>query len=118
MDDDAPAVRFDAAAGTLYVRLAGGEEVAIAGLGPDVAFWQTADGGAPSGALWLSAEQADVLTKMIDYILQRVKISAASQGALEGLAPQVAQLRDELQAAAAPPTADAAAYYGDEDAGA
>jgi hypothetical protein len=115
MDDDAPAVRHDAAAGSLHVRLAGGEEITIAGLGPDVGFWQ--DGSsARGGALWLSAEQADVLSKMIDYILQRVKISPPSQQALQELGPQVAQLRDELQAALAPPAADA--YYEDDDGGA
>ncbi len=115
MDDDAPAVRYDAAAGTLHVRLAGGEEITVAGLGPDVAFWHEGNGGR-GGALWLSAEQADVLSKMIDYILQKVRISAPSQQALQALAPHVAQLRDELQAAAAGPGADA--YYGDDDAGA
>ena len=114
MDDEAPAVRYDAAAGTVHVRLAGGEEVTVAGLGPDVGFWQA--GAAPSGALWLSAEQADVLSKMIDYILQKVRISPPSQQALQELAPQVAQLRDELQAAAAGP-ADGGYYEGD-DAGA
>ena len=114
MDDDAPAVRFDAAAGTLLVRLAGGEEIAVNGLGPDVGFWQAA-GGAPSGALWLTAEQADVLSKMIDYILQKVKISPPSQQSLAALAPQVAQLRDELQAGAAAASDDA--YY-DDDPGA
>ena len=113
MDDDAPAVRHDAAAGTLHVRLPGGEEITVAGLGPDVGFWQ--QGGAPSGALWLSAEQADVLSKMIDYILQKVRVSAPSQQALQALAPQVAQLRDELQAAAAPGDAG---YYEEDDAGA
>ena|SRR5690242_14526735 len=113
MDDDAPAVRYDAAAGTLHVRLAGGEEITVAGLGPDVGFWQAGD--TPSGPLWLSAEQADVLSKMIDYILQKVRISAPSQEALQALAPQVAQLRDELQAAAAGP--GDAGYY-EDDAGA
>jgi hypothetical protein len=114
MDDDAPAVRYDAAAGTLHVRLAGGEEITVAGLGPDVGFWQV--GGAQHGALWLSAEHADVLSKMVDYILEKVRISAPSQQALQALAPQVAQLRDELQAAAAG-TGDPA-YYGEDDAGA
>ena len=114
MDDDAPAVRYDAVAGTLHVRLAGGEEITVAGLGPDVGFWQV--GGGPSGALWLSAEQADVLSKMIDYILQKVRVSAPSQQALQALAPEVAQLRDELQAAAA--GSGGAAYYEEDDAGA
>ncbi|HLH21058.1 MAG TPA: hypothetical protein VK066_00930 [Chloroflexota bacterium] len=115
MDDDAPAVRYDAGAGTLQVRLAGGEEVTVAGLGPDVGFWQ-GSGAAASGALWLSAEQADVLSKMIDYILQKVRISAPSQQALQTLAPQVAQLRDELQAAAA--GSGEGGYYEEDDAGA
>ena len=115
MEDDAPAVRYDAAAGTLHVRLAGGEEVAVTGLGPDVGFWQATDRALPSGALWLSAEHAAVLSKMIDHILKNVKISPPSHAALQELSPQVAQLRDELQAAQAGPTTDP--YY-DEDTGA
>ena len=111
MDDDAPAVRHDAAAGSCTCARAAKNSISLPAAG---GFWQDGSDGR-GGALWLSAEQADVLSKMIDYILQRVKISPPSQQALQALAPQVAQLRDELQAALAP-AADA--YYEEDDAGA
>ena len=101
MDDEAPVVHYDAQAGTLRVRLAGGEEISVTGLAADVPFWRGSEGEPPRGPMWLSAQQADVLGKMIDYILQKVKISAPSRQALEELSPQMAQLREELEEAAA-----------------
>ena len=46
----------------------------------------------------------------------RLKVSPPSLQALQALGPQVAQLRDELQAAVAAPTDDA--YYDEDGAGA
>jgi hypothetical protein len=100
MDDEAPVARYDPAAGTLRLRLTGGEEVLIGGLGADLALWRT-DGEASRAPLWLTAAQADVLGKMIDYILKQVRVSAASQEALAALQPQVADVRDQLDAAQA-----------------
>lgn len=96
MDDEAPVARYEPAAGRLHLRLTGGEEVIVTGLGPDLPLWRVDGAGEPAGALWLSATQADVLAKMIDYVLGRVKISTTAQQALQELAPAVAQLRDEL----------------------
>src|SRR5262245_30529536 len=107
MDDEAPVVRYDAAAGTLEVRLSGGEDLRVAGLGADVPFWRLDAGAPPVGALWLSAGQADVLSKMVAYILERVKISDASRHTLAELAPQLAQLKEELDDLATPPVAPA-----------
>ena len=101
MDDEAPVARYDAAAGTLRVRLAGGEEVAIGGLGADLAFWRGGDEEPVSVPIWVSAEQADYLNKMINYILARVPVSPGAKDALQQLSPQVAQVKDELEAAAA-----------------
>ncbi len=98
MDDEAPVARYDPAAGTLRVRLTGGEEVAIAGLGPDLPIWR-GSGEAAGLPLWLTGGQADVLGKMIQYILQSVRISEGSRAVLEELGPQVAQLKDEIDAA-------------------
>ncbi len=112
MDDEAPVARYDPAAGTVRLRLTGGEEVVIGGLGPDLPIWRVAAAAPPSGALWLTAEQADVLGKMIDYILSKVKISPPSQRVLEELGPQVVQLKEELLAAV---MAQDTAYYEDEE---
>ncbi len=46
--------------------------------------------------LWLDAPQADVLVKMIGYILEKVRISEASQAALRGLLPEVRQIAAAL----------------------
>jgi hypothetical protein len=113
MDDEAPVARYDPAAGILRLRLTGGEEIVVGGLGPELPVWRAAGAEPPSGPLWLSAEQADVLGKMIDYILSKVKISAASQTVLAELGPQIAQLKDELRAAS---SADDEDYY-DEESG-
>jgi hypothetical protein len=109
MDDEAPVARYDAAAGMLRLRLAGGEEVTIAGVGMDLAFWRGGGEQPASAPMWLSLEQADVLSKMIEYILQKVRISPTSRQVLEELSPQVAQLKDELEAAAAAAENDAPA---------
>ncbi len=98
MDDEAPVARYDPLAGTLRLRLTGGEDVTIAGLGPDLPIWRGA-GEAAGLPLWLTGGQADVLGKMIGYILQSVRISEGSRAVLEELAPQVAQLKDEIDAA-------------------
>ena len=114
MDDEAPIARYDPTAGTVRLRLTGGEEVVVGGLGPELPIWRVAGGQSPSGPLWLTAEQADVLGKMIEYILAKVKISPPSQAVLQELAPQVAQLRDEMVAAGAAADED---YYDDDTAG-
>ena len=115
MDDEAPVARYDPTAGTVRLRLTGGEEVAVGGLGPELPIWRVVGGAPPSGALWLTAEQADVLGKMIEYILNKVKISEASQRVLEELGPQVVQLREELLAAVS--AQDGVYYDEDEPAG-
>jgi hypothetical protein len=114
MDDEAPIARYDPTAGSLQLRLTGGEEITIVGLGPDLPLWR-GRGDAAALPLWMTAGQADVLGKMIDYILQRVKISPASRAVLEELAPQVGQLLDELEAATA--SADGGYLADDPDAG-
>jgi hypothetical protein len=113
MDDEAPIARYDPTVGSLQVRLTGGEDITIVGLGPDLPLWR-GRGDTAALPLWLTAGQADVLGKMIDYILQRVKISPTSRAVLEDLGPQVGQLLDELEAAA---SADGGFLADDPDAG-
>jgi hypothetical protein len=115
MDDEAPVVRYEASAGAVRVRLAGGEEVVISGLGAEVPFWRHGPADALSAPLWLTAGQAEVLEKMIGYILDRVRIHPNSQQILEGLRPLVGQLRDELADAAGTPIADVPPPDVDED---
>ena len=99
MDDEGGVVHYDVAAGTLRLRLDGGEEVTIAGL-RDPSF-RSGGGAAPlSVPLWLNAKQANVLGKMINHILANVRISEASRAVLEELRPQVDDKKAELDALA------------------
>jgi hypothetical protein len=108
MLDEEPLARYDPASGRLSVRLPGGEVVEIAGLGPSLAVWCERPGEAASAALWLSAAQADVLGKMIAYVLREVKISPSSHEHLQALQPAVAGLLATLAGADGPiPTAAA-----------
>lgn len=115
MDDEAPVVRYDAGTGAVRVRLAGGEEVVIAGLGPDVPFWRQGPADTLAGPLWLTAGQAEVLEKMMVYILQHVRVSPGSQQVLEDLSPLVGQLRDELAEATGAAADGPAAAAPEED---
>jgi hypothetical protein len=47
-------------------------------------------------ALWLDAGRADVLAKMVAYILEKVKISESSQTTLRQLLPEVRQIAASL----------------------
>jgi hypothetical protein len=96
-----PVACYNAPAGTLHVQLAGGEELTVSGLGPDLVLCRRDGPEALRLPLWLSAQQADVLVKMIDYILRSVRISPTSRQILEALAPEVQQLKGALDAARA-----------------
>ena len=57
---------------------------------------QCSDGEVQRLPLWLSRPQADVLSKMIDFILKRQPITTESRALLQELLPLVSDLRDEL----------------------
>lgn len=79
-------IRIDPDDGAVLVELPNGETVSIDGM--------------PSGAiergdqraLFISAEEADVLGKMIDYILDKVKVRPESQAALQAVRPRLPEL--------------------------
>jgi hypothetical protein len=59
--------------------------------------FQRGDQDSPEAyALWLDASRAQVLERMIDYILTRIKISEASQATLRQLLPEVRQIAASL----------------------
>lgn len=93
-------VSYDPQRRSLKVRL-GDKSVLIEGLAEEPAFRRFGRGGPDQQALWLDPSQADVLVKMIEYILAKVRISEASQRTLEELLPAV---RACLQPPAEPPT--------------
>jgi hypothetical protein len=79
-------VSYDAQAQSLDIEL-DGHSVRVTGLA-EARFTRHAEGAAPDQALWVTAEQAGVLVKMIEYILGRVKITDSSRAALEVVLPR------------------------------
>ena len=80
-------IQIDAEDGAVRVELPHGEAATIEGLHP----------GAPVGrgtqrALFLELEESETLGKMIDYILDRVKIKAESEQALRAIRPRLDDL--------------------------
>ncbi|HZU06562.1 MAG TPA: hypothetical protein VFB73_11355 [Chloroflexota bacterium] len=101
MEETGPVACYNVSAGTLHVQLAGGEELTVSGLGPDLVLYRQDDAETLQLPLWLSAQQADVLGKAIEYILRHVRISPAAQQILAALAPEVQQLKGRLDRAGA-----------------
>ena len=80
-------IQIDADDGAVRVELPHGEAATIEGLQP----------GAPVGrgtqrALFLEQEESETLGKMIDYILDRVKIKEESEQALRAVRPRIDDL--------------------------
>lgn len=49
-------------------------------------------------AFFVTQQEADVLRKMVAYILERVKVSTSSRGALEAIVPRLDELMQTMQA--------------------
>jgi hypothetical protein len=84
-------IQIDADDGAVRIELPHGETATIEGLHP----------GAPiergtQRALFLEPDEAETLAKMIDYILDKVRIRAESESALRAVRPKL----DELFASA------------------
>jgi hypothetical protein len=80
-------IQIDADDGAVRVELPHGEAATIEGLHP----------GAPvergtQRALFLEAEEAETLAKMIDYILDKVRIKEESERALRSIRPRLDEL--------------------------
>jgi hypothetical protein len=88
-------IQIDADDGALRIEFLHGETATIEGLQP----------GAPvergtQRALFLEQEEADTLGKMIDYILDKVRIKPESEAALRAVRPRLDELFAEPIAAA------------------
>ena len=86
-------LRFDVATGTLAIET-GGPSISIEELGPLAAVTCTGDDDEERLALFVSPSEADVLLKMVGYILDKVKITEGSRSALEAVKPRLESLRD------------------------
>ena len=85
-------VYYDADSRRLVIDL-GGHNVEIDGLAEQVGFERTSDGLGVAYALWLMPGQADVLVKMIGYILEKVRITESSAATLRDLLPHLQRIR-------------------------
>jgi hypothetical protein len=86
-------LRFDVATGTLAIET-GGPGISIEDMGPLAVVSRTDEDDEERQALFVSPGEADVLLKMIGYILDKVKITEGSRAALEAIKPRLEHLRD------------------------
>jgi len=84
-------VSYDPQRRSLKVRL-DDKSILVDGLGDDVVFRKQARGRPEEMALWLNRTQAEVLAKMVDYSLRKLRITDASRQALEEVLPEIQQL--------------------------
>jgi hypothetical protein len=77
-------IEVDAEAGEVRIELPNGEAVTIEGLHPG-----TPVGHAAQRALFLEPDEAETLGKMIDYILDKVRIKEESEQALRAIRPRL-----------------------------
>ncbi len=94
-------IRYDAEAQAVEIDL-GGHAVRVGGIA-DPRFVRQSTGTSPEVALWVSASEAAVLVKMIEYILAKVKITTASREVLDAVLPRVREAA-ELEASTAEPS--------------
>ena len=85
-------ILIDADDGVVRVELPHGEVATIEGLSPGIPVER-----GPQRALFLDPDEAKTLGKMIDYILQKVKITPESEQVLRAVRPRL----DELFSASA-----------------
>ncbi len=98
-------VTYDVQSHVLRVQL-GEQSVAIEGLPDAIAFRRESQGQLEEQPLWLNREQADVLAKMIAYILDKVRISEPSRLALQAIEPAVRELLSQLVVPVPEPSAE------------
>jgi hypothetical protein len=80
-------ITIDADDGAVRVELPHGEAATIEGLRPGVPVER-----GTQRALFLEPEEAETLAKMIDYILDKVRIREESERALRALRPRLDEL--------------------------
>ena len=93
MDDEAPRLVYNPDDGSVELRL-GGRSVTVDGIDAEIVFERMTSEGDAAAPLWLATEEADVLRKMIGYILDKVRITEGSKATLAALLPRVAQIAD------------------------
>ncbi len=94
MEDTSPRLVYNPDDGSVMLQTSG-PAVTVDGIVGEVAFERMTPEGESALALWLDAGQADVLAKMIRYILEKVPIRPESQQRLRDVLPQVEALIEQ-----------------------
>lgn len=93
-DDGRVEVKFDPFLGTLGISLGENRQLTLDGMPAETHFVYAGEAEIDQHPLWLSHEEADVLSKMVNYILERVKVSEQATEVLSALQPRIEEVRD------------------------
>ena len=94
MEDSSPRLVYNPDDGSVMLQTSG-PAVTVDGIVGEVVFERITPEGESALALWLDPPQADVLAKMIRYILEKVPVRPESQQALRDVLPQVEALVEQ-----------------------
>lgn len=94
MEDSSPRLVYNPDDGSVMLHTSG-PAVTVDGVVGDVIFERMTPDGESALALWLDSGQADVLVKMIRYILEKVPIRPESQQQLREILPRVEALLEQ-----------------------
>jgi len=94
MADRPVSVRYDPSTGALVVET-GGPTITVDELGDAVSFIR-ADDDDERHAFFVTRPEADVLLKMVNYILDKVKVTEASRNHLQAVKPRLEALLSAL----------------------
>ena len=96
MDETSPRLVYNPEDGSVMLQM-GGPAVTVDGIVGEVDFERISADGDSTLALWLNPSQADVLAKMIGYIIDKVQVRPESKQTLADLLPQVQALVERHQ---------------------
>jgi hypothetical protein len=94
VEDASPRLVYNPDDGSVMVQTAG-PAMTVDGIVGEIVFERLTPEGESALALWLEAGQADVLAKMIRYILEKVTIRPESQQQLRDILPLVEALVEQ-----------------------
>jgi hypothetical protein len=93
VDEEAPRLVYNPDDGSVELHI-GGRSVTVDGLDAGLQFERMTPDGDAAAPLWLAPNEADVLRKMIGYILDKVRITEESKATLAALLPRVRAIAD------------------------
>jgi hypothetical protein len=94
VSDEKVSVRFDRFIGTLSLEL-GARQITIDDLPNDTRFLFSGETDQDQHALWVTLDEADVLVKMVNHIIEKVRVSEHAKETLTELLPRIIAVRDE-----------------------